>query len=154
MLSFIKRFLSTKPKGYTADEELKELGYLVHRAYRESSHKNATADKEKIILAIEGFYELFKKTTSDIHHAYYRGNMISSARFEGNIEEILGTVDQAVARTIDFINNAEVVHASQCEFFSRNIDVILRSESFSEPPADILEPYLEGLTDIATGNIA
>ena len=153
MLNFIKRLFSTKPKGYTADEELKELGYLVHRAYRESSHTNTTANKEKIILAIESFYELFKKISSDTHYAYYRGNMISSSKFEGNIEDILGTVDQAVTRTIDFINNAEVVHASQCEFFARNIDVILRNESFSEPPADILEPYRERLNDIATGSI-
>lgn len=151
MCNFLKRYLPQKT--FKASAETKDLGYRVHNAYLEGSYTNKIANKESIILVVEVFSELFKKITSDTHNGYYRGNLISTGRIEGNIKEILGTVEQAVTRTIDFINASEIVHASQCEFFSRNIDVILRDESFSEPPLDILSPYLDELNRIAAGNI-
>ncbi len=140
-------------KTYRADPQLKQLGYKVHDAYRKASFDNIYANKEKIILIIECFYEVHKRISGESHDGYYLGNLTSSGKLEGKVEDVLGSVEQAVARTINFIRTSDKIHSSQCEYFSRNLKVILEKEIFSEDPQEILSDNLSELDEIARGKV-
>jgi len=114
---------------------------------------NPNVSKDKIKLIISAFEELYINKASDSHDNYYIGNFISTGIFEGSYEKIIGTVAGAVSRTKAFIDNNEQLHSSQCEYFSRNLLVILEKESFTQPVEKILMPYLNVMSDIGNGYI-
>ena len=142
-----------KEKTFRAEPYIEQLGCKVHDAYKQGGFDNKNADKEKIILVIECFFDLYKKKSGDTHDGYYIGNLISSGKTEGKVEDIIGTVEQAVNRTIEFIRKSEKVHSSQCEYFSRNLKVILEKEDFLEPPQDILNKSINELNKISQGHV-
>ena len=96
---------------------------------------------------------LYQHRANDDFDGYYLGNLIKTGRIEGTMEEVLGTVEQALERTINFIKQSDKIYGSQAEFYSRNFKVILE-KSFTEDPETLLgRDRLDDLTIIAHGFI-
>lgn len=140
-------------KSYTADPELLDVGLKVEKSYRDESHNDLVVDKDKIILVIDSFSQLYKCIEASSSDSYYLGNLISTGRIEGARDEVFGTVDDAVKRTKDFIRNSDEIYASQCSFYSRNLKVVLEKESFDRDPRQVLGERVGELEEISTGKI-
>lgn len=140
-------------KSYQADHELLEIGRNIQKAYSDKTHKNFVVDKNKIILVIDSFFDLYNLIESKPDDNYYLGNLISTGKVEGTREEVLGNVSDAVGRTIKFIKESNEIYASQCEFYSRNFKVLLEKETLKKEPLTVLGSKMKDLENIALGNI-
>ncbi|EKA7412764.1 hypothetical protein OL305_004584 [Vibrio parahaemolyticus] len=134
-------------KSSKPSPNLVKLGQQVHLAYKNSAQ--STVNKDDIKTVVLSFHELYKHVAEEVHDSYFLGNLIKTGKIEGTKEEVLGTIDDAVERTISFIDNSQDLTTSQCEFFARNLKEILEKHSFTKPVEDILENYLNTLNLIA-----
>ena len=136
-------------KWYSAKTETQDLGRSVQKAYKQ----DGKPDKNKVISVLECFRELYD-TAINPHPGYYKGNLIGIGKIEGDLDDVLGTLEGAIDRTIRFIDMKDDLSLSNCAFYVRNLKVILEQEKFERPPEEIVEPYLPVLEDIAAGNVS
>lgn len=146
MIKTLKKLFN---KPHLASLEIVGKANGVHIAYKKAN--NPEVNKDKILLIISAFEELYSNKTSETHDNYYIGNLIGTGKSEGTYEQVVGSVTEAINRTKKFIENSDKIHSSQCEYFARNLLVILEKESFKQPVNTILMPYLSTISDIENG---
>lgn len=128
-----------------------ELAHEVKSAYAKDKVK--LANKGKLILVIEAFESVYKDRSTANEEHFYLGKLIGTGRIEGTIDEVLGTVDSAIQRSVLYISNEPKISCSQAEVFSTALVNCLDKEKFNSELDTTLAPYYSTLIDIAKGNV-
>lgn len=128
-----------------------ELAYEVKSAYAKDNVK--LANKGKLILVIEAFESVYKDRSTANEEHFYLSKLIGTGRIEGTLDEVLGTVNSAIQRSVLFISNEPQISCSQAEVFSTALVNCLDKEKFNSELDTTLAPYHSTLIDIAKGNV-
>lgn len=116
-------------------------------------NEKQVADKGRLVQVLEAFEATFKARTSNRPESDYLGNLISTGKWEGTIEEVMGTVEGQIQKTINFINRQNKdVYCSQAKLYSENLVKCLEKETFDISLDSKLLPFQQALTVIGNGN--
>lgn len=137
--------LNDTPKEWYASKKLQQLALKVQQSYRYAPRK--TANKNNILAVVRAFQALHMHLTRETDDNYFSSNFIK------NDQHNYDTIEEAIVRTLEFIKNDKYLSTSQCEYFSRNLEVILRDYSFIKDPKEIIAPYINEINEIVNGNI-
>ncbi|EHI9242710.1 hypothetical protein J9100_004023 [Vibrio vulnificus] len=137
--------LNDTPKEWYASKELQQLAFKVQQSYRYSTKR--TANKNNIFAVVRAFQSLHMHLTRETDDNYFNSNFIKNDLHDYD------TIEQAIVRTLEFIENEENLTTSQCEYFSRNLEVILRDYSFTKNPENIIAPYISEIYEVVNGDI-
>lgn len=130
---------------FSASRDLKELAFRAQQNYR--ANPDRLANRRNITAIVNAFHALHSNLAAQPHDNYFFGNLIKDHK------NGYTSMDTAVSLTLDLINEPKALFSSQCEYFSRNLEVILRDYSFTSPPEKIISSYLNEISDVAYGGI-
>lgn len=127
------------------------LARKVKAAY--AKNPKALADKVKLTKVLNVFEAVYddRSTTNEEH--FYLGKLIGTGRIEGTQEQVLGTVKDAIRRTINFVANEPNMDCRRAELYSTALVNCLDKEKFKSNLDVILAKHRPTLEDIANGCI-
>lgn len=128
------------------------LAEKVHQNYADAE-PDTPINLERFLTVLDVFAALHAGRASENDGGYYLGNLIGTGRFEGTMEQVLGTVPQAIERTHLFYRQKGVIYSHQAEIVTRNLIAVLRKEKFKQSLDMLLARFAEPLNNLASGNL-
>lgn len=132
-------------------KEWLELARGVKSAY--AANSKALVDKTKLISVISAFEAVYEDRLTTNEEHFYLGKLIGTGRIEGTREQVLGTVNGAVERTIKFVANASSLDCGRAEIYSSVLVNCLDKEMFKSSLDVTLAKYRSTLEAIAKGSV-
>jgi len=103
-------------------------------------------NKELVLAIVRAFGALYECRKTRNEEDYYLGNLKSTGRLEGTREEVLGTVSDAIERTIEYFSKESRIFPHQAEILARNLINVLWKERFKIDVDAVLAPYAPAFT--------
>ncbi|CCO45037.1 hypothetical protein VIBNISOn1_1350001 [Vibrio nigripulchritudo SOn1] len=142
---FANETQKAKLHEFYAPNDIRALALQAQQNYR--ANPNKLANRKNITAIVNAFHALHSNLSEQPHDNYFFGNLIKDH------QNGYTCMDTAVKLTLELIDNPKDLYCAQCDYFSRNLEVILRDYSFKSPPEKIISPYLNEIGDVAYGGI-
>ncbi len=157
-LDAIEQFIAIgKP---VPDDLYRFLAWAVERACHDAFNAGRAFSLPKQILILDVFEALMRSRNTTMtlrlgNDRYYMSNLVATGRMEGTLDEIFGTLQQAIDRTKRLLLKQNEVHPAQGDNFPKSFRhcLNLKQETWPSPLHSYLERYAVGLVEIARGRV-